>query len=154
MSVDERGLGEGKGGSCLALVFLSWNSVSQLALWAWAAMDLFSFLDEQPTNDIDADGDVEIESADAPTAPRKRRASTPPTHANDPNHAPATNGEPSTKRARPTIPLPVVLDEFETEAKREVAASAGLAGPVEAGSRLELKHQVCLHCHIAEVSIS
>ncbi|KIJ98963.1 hypothetical protein K443DRAFT_103070 [Laccaria amethystina LaAM-08-1] len=39
-------------------------------------------------------------------------------------------------------PAPVVLDDFETEAKREVAASAGLTGAVEAGSRLELKHQV------------
>lgn len=39
---------------------------------------------------------------------------------------------------------PVVVDEFETEAKREVAASAGLTGSTEAaGSRLELKHQVC-----------
>ncbi|EIM83920.1 antiviral helicase [Stereum hirsutum FP-91666 SS1] len=38
---------------------------------------------------------------------------------------------------------PVVVDEFETEAKREVAASAGLTGSTEAaGSRLELKHQV------------
>ncbi|EJD07908.1 antiviral helicase [Fomitiporia mediterranea MF3/22] len=39
-------------------------------------------------------------------------------------------------------PAPVVVDEFETEAKREVAASAGLTGQVEAGSRLELRHQV------------
>ncbi|EIW76056.1 antiviral helicase [Coniophora puteana RWD-64-598 SS2] len=39
-------------------------------------------------------------------------------------------------------PAPVVVDEFETEAKREVAASAGLTGAVEEGSRLELRHQV------------
>ncbi|KXN88677.1 ATP-dependent RNA helicase mtr4 [Leucoagaricus sp. SymC.cos] len=40
-------------------------------------------------------------------------------------------------------PNPVVLDAFETEAKREVAASAGLTGATtEAGSRLELRHQV------------
>ncbi|KAF9042917.1 rRNA-processing arch domain-containing protein [Panaeolus papilionaceus] len=39
-------------------------------------------------------------------------------------------------------PQPVVLDDFETEAKREVEASAGLTGTVEGGSRLELKHQV------------
>lgn len=42
---------------------------------------------------------------------------------------------------------PVVVDEFETEAKREVAASAGLTGAAEAaGSRLELKHQVSVQC--------
>lgn len=50
----------------------------------------------------------------------------------------------SPKRARmsESVPEPVVVDEFETEAKREVAASAGLTGAVEAGSRLELRHQV------------
>ncbi|KIP11280.1 hypothetical protein PHLGIDRAFT_489254 [Phlebiopsis gigantea 11061_1 CR5-6] len=39
-------------------------------------------------------------------------------------------------------PAPMVTDEVEIEAKREVAASAGLQGSVEAGSRLELRHQV------------
>ncbi|KLO18246.1 antiviral helicase [Schizopora paradoxa] len=39
-------------------------------------------------------------------------------------------------------PNPVVVDEFETEAKREVAAAAGLTGAVEAGTKLELRHQV------------
>jgi ATP-dependent RNA helicase DOB1 len=48
------------------------------------------------------------------------------------------------KRLRISSPHPVVVDEFETEAKREVAASAGLTGGVESGSKLELKHQVCL----------
>ncbi|KAJ7083715.1 hypothetical protein B0H15DRAFT_419711 [Mycena belliarum] len=49
----------------------------------------------------------------------------------------------SLKRPRAEAPNPVVLDDFETEAKREVAASAGLTGSsVESGSRLELKHQV------------
>jgi ATP-dependent RNA helicase DOB1 len=39
----------------------------------------------------------------------------------------------------------MVVDEFETEAKREVAASVGLTGATEtAGSRLELRHQVRL----------
>lgn len=46
------------------------------------------------------------------------------------------------KRPRVASPVPVVVDEFETEASREVEASAGLTGGVEAGSRLELKHQV------------
>ena len=50
--------------------------------------------------------------------------------------------EPATKKLRVSSPAPVVVDEFETEAKREVAASAGLTGAVEAGSRLELRHQV------------
>ncbi|PCH38886.1 antiviral helicase [Wolfiporia cocos MD-104 SS10] len=36
----------------------------------------------------------------------------------------------------------MVVDEVEIEARREVAASAGLTGAVEAGSRLELRHQV------------
>jgi ATP-dependent RNA helicase DOB1 len=40
----------------------------------------------------------------------------------------------------------VLVDEFETEAKREVAASAGLTGATEtAGSRLELRYQARLH---------
>ena len=47
------------------------------------------------------------------------------------------------KKQRLSSPKPVVLDDFETEAKREVATSAGLTGAAETGSRLELKHQVC-----------
>jgi hypothetical protein len=46
------------------------------------------------------------------------------------------------KKARMASPKPMVLDDFETEAKREVAASAGLIGSVDIGTRLELKHQV------------
>ncbi|KAF8551605.1 antiviral helicase [Imleria badia] len=46
------------------------------------------------------------------------------------------------KRPRAASPVPVVVDEFQTEAKREMAASGGLTGPVEEGSRLELRHQV------------
>ncbi|EIN05504.1 antiviral helicase [Punctularia strigosozonata HHB-11173 SS5] len=47
------------------------------------------------------------------------------------------------KKPRLASPKPVVVDEFETEAKREVDASAGLTGAsVEEGSRLELRHQV------------
>ncbi|KAF9230098.1 hypothetical protein BU15DRAFT_23571, partial [Melanogaster broomeanus] len=37
---------------------------------------------------------------------------------------------------------PVVVDEFQTEAKHELAASSGLTGPVDEGSWLELRHQV------------
>ncbi|KAA1477052.1 antiviral helicase [Dentipellis sp. KUC8613] len=57
-----------------------------------------------------------------------------------------TEGPSPPKKARieeTPAPQPVVVDEFETEAKREVAASAGLTGAAEtAGSRLELRHQV------------
>ncbi len=51
----------------------------------------------------------------------------------------------SAKRARiVSPPPPVVLDEFETEAKREVDASAGLTGSqIAAGQKLSLSHQVC-----------
>ncbi|KAF8513054.1 antiviral helicase [Gautieria morchelliformis] len=49
---------------------------------------------------------------------------------------------PALKKPRLASPKPVVVDEFQTEAKREVAASAGLTGTVEAGQRLELRHQV------------
>ncbi|KAI0646215.1 antiviral helicase [Trametes meyenii] len=51
-------------------------------------------------------------------------------------------GQPNPKKARLEPPNPVVVDEVEIEAKREVAASAGLTGAVEAGSLLELRHQV------------
>ncbi|OCB91527.1 antiviral helicase [Sanghuangporus baumii] len=53
-----------------------------------------------------------------------------------------TDLHPAAKKPRTASPAPIVVDEFETEAKREVAASAGLTGTVEAGSRLELRHQV------------
>ncbi|GJJ07500.1 ATP-dependent RNA helicase mtr4 [Clathrus columnatus] len=46
------------------------------------------------------------------------------------------------KRQRISSSKAIVVDEFEREAKREVAASAGLTGTVEAGQRLELRHQV------------
>ena len=57
--------------------------------------------------------------------------------------APHEAGERPVKRSRAASPAPVVVDEFQTEAKREMAASGGLTGPVEEGSRLELRHQVC-----------
>lgn len=53
------------------------------------------------------------------------------------------NGERSGKRARIIDPAPVVLDEFETEAQREVEANAGLTGAeVTAGQKISLSHQV------------
>jgi ATP-dependent RNA helicase DOB1 len=149
---------------CKRVVAVASAYFSALESWgcshlAWffpslAIMDLFSFLDDKPTDDVDEDGDVELPPADAPTALRKRRASTPSTNGHGLDDESAINGEPSTKKARAATPPPVVLDEFETEAKREVAASAGLAGPVEAGSRLELRHQVSTHLLAVEAFVN
>lgn len=52
------------------------------------------------------------------------------------------NDTQTNKRQRIFASKAVVVDEFEREAKREVAANAGLTGTVEAGQRLELRHQV------------
>lgn len=100
--------------------------------------DLFSFLDNVPDESMD---EPAIESGampvDAPeSSAKKRKAEV---------SGPDMNGveeEPAGKKPRLDAPNPIVLDDFETEAKREVAASAGLQGSVEAG-RLELRHQVC-----------
>ncbi|KAI9067764.1 antiviral helicase [Trametes sanguinea] len=116
--------------------------------------DLFSFLDDTPQkveSTRDADGDVQMKhGSEVQTSngtARKRKAVTPP----KPVNVDATNGESSSNDAGPSEPKrprieappnPVVVDEVEIEAKREVAASAGLTGAVEAGSRLELRHQV------------
>ena len=79
---------------------------------------------------------------------RKRKAG-PSTTSRSPS--PVINGKatnemsedgPPTKKLRVPSPKPMVVDEVEIEAKREVAASAGLTGTAEAGSRLELRHQV------------
>ncbi len=48
------------------------------------------------------------------------------------------------KKLRSISPEPLVLDKFQTEAKREVAAIAGLDNAFETGGGLELKHQVCV----------
>lgn len=60
------------------------------------------------------------------------------------------NGQSNGKRARVGSPIPIVLDEFETEAKREVEASAGLTGgEIAAGQTISLIHQASdLHCEI------
>ncbi|KAL7284265.1 hypothetical protein ACG7TL_001547 [Trametes sanguinea] len=116
--------------------------------------DLFSFLDDTPQkaeSSQDANGDVQMklrsEVQAANGTARKRKAVTPP----KPMDVDARNGESSANDAGPSEPKkprieappnPMVVDEVEIEAKREVAASAGLTGAVEAGSRLELRHQV------------
>jgi hypothetical protein len=108
-------------------------------------MDLFSFLDETPAEDTFEDGSDAPMDTDVPSS-RKRRADSPSASPPERLQSAVTNGEagPSSKKPRTASPKPVVVDEFETEAKREVAASAGLTGTgVDAGSRLELRHQVC-----------
>lgn len=98
--------------------------------------DLFSFLDDNAasTSKVDIVEDV---------SKKKRR-----------NGTSVVNGdsERTQKKAKvdPTpAPMsvdtqPIVLDEFETEQKREVNASAGLTGQVADTQRLELRHQVSL----------
>jgi hypothetical protein len=103
--------------------------------------DLFSFLDDVPMGDND-DEPIEEEIQEIqPRIPQKRKANIESVSSNGElmEHEP---GPSTQKRPRMASPKPVVVDEFETEAKREVAASAGLTGGVEAGSRLELRHQV------------
>uniref|UniRef100_A0A8H7XX10 Antiviral helicase n=1 Tax=Psilocybe cubensis TaxID=181762 RepID=A0A8H7XX10_PSICU len=115
--------------------------------------DLFSFL-EGGAEDDEFDNQDSIPVNEPPQtskAAQKRKASSSPP---PPKAQQETNGDidsstingagPSEpKKARISSPKPVVLDDFETEAKREVAASAGLdSGSAEAGSRLELRHQV------------
>jgi ATP-dependent RNA helicase DOB1 len=102
-----------------------------------SAPDLFSFLDGTPTGDEDKDVDISEQRQVENNA--KRRATTDPL-SDHPNGGPSDAHAP--KKARVSSPVPVVVDEFETEAKREMAASGGLTGSVEAGSKLELRHQV------------
>jgi len=108
--------------------------------------DLFSYIDVTPqpdenNGDID-ENEMRVDTALAHGIKRKAEYFTPPT-----NHESIEDiqaGPSEFKKPRMESPNPVLLDDFETEAKREVAASAGLTGTVEAGSRLELRHQVCL----------
>lgn len=79
--------------------------------------DLFSFLEE--------------ETSTGPAVTLKRK---------DLDVGPDDEEEPSHKRPRVEA---IVLDDFETEAKREVNASAGLTGAqTDPNTRLELRHQV------------
>lgn len=103
--------------------------------------DLFSFLDQAPDDNDDMDTDVQ------PEVPRKRKVnveqSQNETVNNDQEVVDDEPGPSVPKKQRlASPPAPLVVDEVEIEAKREVAASAGLQGVVEAGARLELRHQV------------
>lgn len=107
--------------------------------------DLFSFLEQAPdalAKDLD-----EVDMSDIPT--RKRKASL-SVEGPVQNAEPSSSGEngvssPSHKKLRFASPAPIILDEVEVEAKRELKVSAGLmsAETDETGSRLELRHQAC-----------
>ncbi|KAF8626453.1 hypothetical protein AX15_004869 [Amanita polypyramis BW_CC] len=106
------------------------------------ANDLFAFLDEAPpAEELIDENKMEVDIVNARGVKRKVDSKqSPPT-----NYKPSEDAEagPSDFKKQRTEPAnPVLLDDFETEARREVAASAGLTGAVEAGTRLELKHQV------------
>lgn len=99
--------------------------------------DLFSFLNGAPSGYEDKD--IHVPEPRHVDKKIKRRASTDPPGDRMGGSASASF---ASKKSRVSSPVPVVVDEFETEAKREMAASGGLTGSVEAGSRLELRHQV------------
>ncbi|GBE84664.1 ATP-dependent RNA helicase mtr4 [Sparassis crispa] len=106
--------------------------------------DLFSFLDEAPAETIsDIDGDAVMRDVTQAETSRKRKAGS-PRAANGAGLSPAADeaGPSVPKKQRVALSQPLVVDEVEIEAKREVAASAGLESAVDAGSRLELRHRV------------
>ncbi|PPQ99955.1 hypothetical protein CVT24_009534 [Panaeolus cyanescens] len=101
--------------------------------------DLFSFLDDG-AQEIEIDEPEPVKSSvDVPSKNSLEKRKAVDETVDDISPA---NGSNEPKRPRIGSPQPVVLDDFETEAKREVEASAGLTGTVEEGSRLELRHQV------------
>lgn len=129
--------------------------------------DLFSFLDNDNDSEIsDSETALNVMQVDdvsstgqvhASTQSNKRPATSPvpETRIKSPQSPPPLEDGPPAKRKRldiaSTSAPAVVVDEFETEAKREVAASAGLTGVTEtAGSRLELRYQARLHWSFLE----
>ena len=112
--------------------------------------DLFSFLDQAP-EDLDTDEPMQETEYEVPKKRKVDLERTPDPPKNG-SHAPEEYeaGPSASKKQRVASPPdPIVVDEVEIEAKREVAASAGLTGSVEAGSRLELRHQVrSIHINI------
>jgi ATP-dependent RNA helicase DOB1 len=124
--------------------------------------DLFSFLDNGNDSEI-SDSETALNAmqvdnvsstglmhASTPSNKRPATSPVPETRMYSLSPSPPLEGGPPAKRKRldiaPTPAPAVVVDEFETEAKREVAASAGLTGATEtAGSRLELRYQARLH---------
>lgn len=136
------------------------RDISFAHLSAMNANDLFSFLDEVPGDDAQDDAqeaddegiDVEMQPESPSRAVLKRKISA-QSRSNSPHdrgdadalmqNVENTSGPSAPKKKRANSPKPIVLDDFETEAKREVAASAGFTGGVDTNTRLELRHQVC-----------
>lgn len=119
--------------------------------------DLFSFLDNDhdsgnSDSEITPDAmqvDRELARASTPSNKLSAEPPKPQKRVKSPPSSPPLEHSPPSKRKRLDVSSAsapaVVVDEFETEAKREVAASAGLTGATDAaGSRLELRHQVIL----------
>ncbi|KAF8066809.1 rRNA-processing arch domain-containing protein [Lyophyllum atratum] len=112
--------------------------------------DLFSFLDEIPAEDGDGHAEEEMQTDPRQTSAKpgqKRKVKSPsrepsPSRNGDVSMQDIDNEPGPSKKPRLSSPKPIVLDDFETEAKREIAASAGLTGTADPGTRLELKHQV------------
>ncbi|KAF9036911.1 antiviral helicase [Hymenopellis radicata] len=99
-------------------------------------VDLFSFLDDNPT----ADDAMQVgEVASSVNTSTKRKGSHELTDA-DGGKLPSLKRLRLSDSSRQTPLRPITLDDFETEAKRDVAAIAGLQGNEETGVRLELKH--------------
>jgi ATP-dependent RNA helicase DOB1 len=103
--------------------------------------DLFSFLDETTAEGSNA---LMGDSIHANPVLAQKRKPQPPAHDGDfqMHDLNDNTGPPVSKKPRIMSPKPQVLDEFETEAKREVLASGGLSANVDTGTRLELTHQV------------
>lgn len=106
--------------------------------------DFFSFLD--PDNNAQDDSPM-LDIAPSTSAMKRKvpsRAGSPQQEQQSQVSEDENKPGPS-KKARIASPRPVVMDDVEIEAKREVPASAGLQGAaVEAGAKLELRHQVSI----------
>jgi ATP-dependent RNA helicase DOB1 len=127
-----------------------------------ASNDLFSFLNNDNDSEISdsetALNAMQVDNVSNTTPSNKRPATSPVPEMRmySLSPSPPLEGGPPAKRKRldiaSTSAPAVVVDEFETEAKREVAASAGLTGATEtAGSRLELRYQARLHWSFLEL---
>ncbi|KAG8911349.1 ATP-dependent RNA helicase mtr4, partial [Tulasnella sp. 417] len=114
--------------------------------------DMFGFLSGQAP---DADQSIPV---DRPKKKKRKHAAAPePAAAEEPANGVETmdvdgektehvdgedDDEPALKKLRIDEPAAVVTDEFETEAKREVKADAGLTGGQADGAKLVLTHHV------------
>ncbi|KZT01456.1 antiviral helicase [Laetiporus sulphureus 93-53] len=107
--------------------------------------ELFSFLQPIAASEVVVDTNLtDNESRNE----LKRRAGSPPpfsASANDadiPSKVDGSASGPSYKRRRQSSTNLFVLDEVEIDSMREVTSDRGLQGPVEDGTRIELRHQV------------